>query len=338
MQVIERAEEGGFGRFHIGRGEPHHPPPPAFVEEQHGTRRRRPGEAEPGDLVADLVGKGNLERGLVLSRLEPRHPAAERPAIAGRSEHRKRARGRASARLGDARGKPRRGEGGVGEKERGGGIVEDEERLERAERFCEGRLPRRGEPVAEEDRPAEALPGRGERRCRRPMIGGPGFGKERAKPRLRLRRRHQGAERRGAPVGGGRGGEEGHLPVMARRLLQHALEGGKPARPVARGGPGIVDDEEERARPRQPVARIAHRSGEAQDDERGDEEAKREQPRGRARLAPLLNSEHGEEAERRETDLARRGRGEAEQPPQKRQDEEGGKQRGIEETHAVSAR
>ncbi len=152
------------------------------------------------------------------------------------------------------------------------------------------------------------------RQCSGP-INRPGQGRQRVCHGTRIGGAQQRGRSRRLASGQRRRIEENDLAILALgaidELPQHALA----CRPVMRGGPAIVDDQDERPAGRESRTRIEQRMGEGQDDQRGERHAQEDEPKWRARRRFLARHQSEKQPDRRESQLSRRRRRDPQEPP-----------------------
>ncbi len=150
--------------------------------------------------------------------------------------------------------------------------------------------------------------------------------------RVGRRTRIGGAQQRDRPghlaAGQRRRVEEDDLAVLAFGLIYDLAHHPLPHRPVMRGGPAVVDDQDERPAGGEPRAGIEQRMGEGQDDERGECHAQEDEPERRAGRRFLARHQSEKQPDRREAQPSRCRRGDPQEPPQDRQNGETDEQPG----------
>ena len=115
------------------------------------------------------------------------------------------------------------------------------------------------------------------------------------------------------------GGQQDHRTLLALGLGDQLVHRALARRPVAPGGPAIVDDQQQRPAARQRRPRVQQRPGQGQDDQRRHDQTQQQKPPGRAGRRLLPRGQVAQQADGGKLDGARRRRRDAQQPPQDRQ-------------------
>ncbi len=133
------------------------------------------------------------------------------------------------------------------------------------------------------------------------------------------------------------GGEQGGFAAGAGDPVEDEIYGLDAARPVGRGGPAIVHDDEHGAVARKAGARAEDWASESEDDEGGGAETEQQEPPGGARRGLLAGMKAEEQADGREAFAAWSGRSDPEQPPEQGKGGKGEKDPGGGENHRAES-
>jgi hypothetical protein len=128
------------------------------------------------------------------------------------------------------------------------------------------------------------------------------------------------------------GGENRHTGAGLARGGDEFLRGIDARWPIRRGGPAIVDHDEDRAAG-QRRRRMQGRAGEAEDDETSRGQPQQQQPERHGLRRALFRSQALQKCQRRERDSARRRRAETEQEIQSGQGQQAEQDGGGQKNH-----
>ena len=330
VQIIQRADQrrvrSGLRRHQADRAAAQ-----AFVQQQRARRGGRPLQHQPGQPVAQFGGQHDRDFGVRRPwRHMPGGPG-QAAAVAALRQHgdirpgagQRRHAGHQAVRLGTG------GEHDPGV--RGGGR-HFRHRPGGGQREGEGVIPRRSKPVGEiHDRPRGTF----QRAGGAHPVWRPRQRMHRRQTRPQLSHRHGGGEGRGGILAGARRGQQGRLAPGPLGLVQRAIGRRHPGAPIRRRRPAIVHHQQQRAIPRQRARRVQHRPGQPDDKERRRDGPQQQQPPGRARRRLLLPAQSEQQPHGGEILHPRRRGCHAQQPPQRRQHEQGAQHPGRREDHAT---
>jgi hypothetical protein len=301
----------------------HRPLAPALIQQEHPRRRVVAVDGEPRHPVAQLdrqIDRG-LRRGFARRVFGARHRQGAAVLGAG-------ARRRAAGRLGRCAqqidGQP---------VHLGLGRAHDQgQRLRRRSQHGEAAQPLQlfgqgaiggavaGKPVRDPICVGRALEAeRVERRRRTRPVGAPRLGRQRAQLIARFAGRHQPAGADRTAFRRRRGGQQHDRQILPLRLVDQRVGRVEAILPVRARGPAIVDRQHQRPAAGESRRGVEDRPGEAENDQRGEQQAQQQEPGRRAFRRFLPRAQIHQQADGGEALPPRRRRDQPQQPPQHRQ-------------------